>query len=232
MASRVSGSATRQGPGSPEAHDLEEAEKGGLVPAADDGGRTEDEMVSLRGDGVGEGAAEGVGAEEDVRVGEEEEVGFGGEGGGLGHGIGFAEPAGGEGADVEGLDAGGGVHEGAGRVVGAVVDGHDVEVGVVLSEEGVEAGLDIGLFVMRGDDDGEDGEAGRGEVVRGEGEVGEGGEATGGGEDAGEPGGGKEPGDDGADGVCARHGTPPPYFGPKVFETLELSLDRYPRTSA
>ncbi len=50
---------------------------------------------------------------------------------------------------------GDGVDDGAGLVGGAVVDGDDLEVGVVLSEKGVERGGDVGGFVAGGDDDGE-----------------------------------------------------------------------------
>ena len=71
----------------PEAKNLEEGEEGGLVPAADDGGGDEDEVVGAGGDGVSEREPEGGGVEEDVGVGEEEVIG-GGLGGGDGHGVG------------------------------------------------------------------------------------------------------------------------------------------------
>ena len=45
-------------------------------------------------------------------------------------------------------------------VGGAVVDGDDVEVGIVLLEERVEGGGDVGGFVAGGDDDGERGSCG------------------------------------------------------------------------
>ncbi|MEI9980282.1 MAG: hypothetical protein WDN23_15015 [Edaphobacter sp.] len=48
-----------------------------------------------------------------------------------------------------------GVDDGSGLVGGAVVDGEDLEVGVVLVEEGVEGGGDVGGFVAGRDDDGE-----------------------------------------------------------------------------
>ncbi len=198
------------GAGGPEAHDLEKGDDGGLVPAADDGGWGEDEVVGAGADGVGEGAAEGVRAEEDVGVGEEEEV-RGGERGGLGHSVRFAEPAFGEGVDpnFRQVRAGVVIHHETGAVRAAVVDGDDVEVGVILGQEGVEAGFDVCLLVACGDYDSKGGEAGGDEVVGGESEIGQGGEAARCGEDAGEPGGGKEPGDDGADCVCKRHVPPP-----------------------
>ena len=46
---------------------------------------------------------------------------------------------------------------GAGLVGAAVVDGDDLEVGVVLREERVEGGGDVGGFVAGGDDDGDGG---------------------------------------------------------------------------
>jgi hypothetical protein len=72
--------------------------------------------------------------------------------------VGFAEPAGGKLGDVEGSEAGGvlsgeGVDDGSGLVGGAVVDGDDAEVVVVLLEERGEAGGDVVGFVAGGDDD-------------------------------------------------------------------------------
>ena len=75
MASRELGVGDAPGAGGPEAEDLEEAEEGGFVPAVNEGGGGEDEVVRADGDSVGEGAAEGVGAEEDVGISEEEVVG-------------------------------------------------------------------------------------------------------------------------------------------------------------
>ena len=103
-------------------------------------------------------AAQGVGAEEDVGVGEEEEVGAvirdslpRGEG----HGMGFAEPAWRQGVDGEGdqvriFQA---VHDPAGRVGGAVINGDHAQVGVILGEERLETGADVVRLVARGHDD-------------------------------------------------------------------------------
>ena len=124
------------GTGAPEGEYLKEPEDGGFVPAVDEGGGDGDEVVGAGGDRVAEGAADGVGAEEDVGVGEEEVVG-GGLAGGEGHGVGLAEPAGREFGDVDGADsirvlAGDGVDDRASLVGTAVVDGDDLEIGVVL----------------------------------------------------------------------------------------------------
>ena len=62
-----------------------------------------------------------------------------------------------------GVLGGDGVDDGAGRIGGAVVDGDDLEVGVVLREERVESGGDVGGLVASGDDDGDGGIACRGE---------------------------------------------------------------------
>ncbi len=188
------------GAGRPEAEDLEETEDGGFVPAMDEGGGDGDEVVGVGGDGVGEGETDGGGVEEDVGVGEEEVVGVG-LAGGEGHGVGFAEPACGEFRDVEGAesfrvlccDA---VDDFAGCVGAAVVDGDDLEVGVVLGEESVQRGGDVGGLVARGNDDGDGGRACGGDVVlRGE-EVGDTWQADDGGDHLPEPEEGDEPGDE------------------------------------
>lgn len=149
------------GTGGPEAEYLEEAEDGGFVPAMNDGGGDGDEVVGVGGYGVGEGDADGGGVEENVGVGEEQVVG-GGLAGGEGHGVGFSQPAGREFGDVEDAEffrvlGGDGVDDCTGLVGAAVVDGDDVEVGVVLCEERVERGSNVGGFVAGGDDDGNGG---------------------------------------------------------------------------
>jgi len=194
--------------GGPEAEELKETKNGGFVPTLDEGGGDQDEMVGMGGDGVGEGEPEGGGVEEDVGVGEEEVVG-GGLAGGEGHGVGFAKPAGGEFGDVEGAEflrvlGGDGVDDGAGLVGGAVVDGDYVEVGVVLSQEGVEGGGDVDCLVAGGDDDGDGGRARWGEVVFWFEEIGNSGEAEGGGDDLPEPGEGDQPGKNGEAGLYER----------------------------
>ena len=84
-----------------------------------------------------------------------------------------------EGAESGGVLGGEGVDDGAGLVGGAVVDGEDLEVGVVLVEEGVEGGGDVGGFVAGGDDDGDGGIVRRREVVLRDEEIGDAGEADG-----------------------------------------------------
>jgi hypothetical protein len=74
--------------------------------------------------------------------------------------VGLAQPAGRQFGDVESAEfvrvlAGDGVDEVAGLIGAAVVDGDDLEVGIVLREEGVEGGGDIGGLVAGGDDDGD-----------------------------------------------------------------------------
>ena len=78
-----------------------------------------------------------------------------GEGGGSSHGVRFAEPARGERVDGDDLEigAGEGLHDGPGGVGAAVIDGKDAQVGVVLGEEGLEAGGYVCFFVAGGDDD-------------------------------------------------------------------------------
>ena len=189
------------GTAGPEAEDSKIAEEHAFAGGFDDGGGEGDEVVGLGGDGLSEGAADGLGGEEDVGVGEEEPGGLvegDGVAGGEGHGVGFAEPAGGEFGDVEDaeffrVEGGEGVEDGSGSVGGAVVDGEDVEVGVVLVDEGFEAGGDGGGFVAGGDDDGDGGAAGGGEVVLREEEVWDARQAAGGGDDLPEPGEGDEP---------------------------------------
>ena len=141
-AERVSGGfgvGDAPGAGCPEAEDLKEAEDGGFIPALDEHGGKGDEMVGTGSDGAGEGEADGCGVEDDVGVGEEQIVGWG-LAGGEGHGVGLAEPTDGEFSDVEGAESvgvlhGDGVDDCAGGVGGAVVDGDDLEVGIILGEE-------------------------------------------------------------------------------------------------
>ena len=73
-------------------------------------------------------------------------------------------------------------------VVGAaVVDGDDLEVGVVLRQEGVEGGGDVGGFVAGGDDDGDGRRALWGLIVLRVEEIGDAGQAEGSGEGFTEP---------------------------------------------
>ena len=101
-----------------------------------------------------------------------------------------------EDAEFGGVLGGEGVHDGAGGVGGAVVDGEDLEVGVVLIEEGFEGGGDVGGFVAGGNDDGDGWVAGGSSVVLGVEEVGDAGEAAGGGDGLPEPREGDEPGEE------------------------------------
>jgi len=122
------------------------------------------EVVGVICLGVAEGEGEGLGSKDDVAVGEEEPVRLG-EGGGGCQGVGLAEPTCGQVGDVEDLqrvgrggcgEVGGEVvHEGAGLVGGAVVDGDDLEADAGGPEQRTEGGLDGGLLVAGGDDDGE-----------------------------------------------------------------------------
>lgn len=78
--------------------------------------------------------------------------------------MGLAEPTGGKFGDVQGTECGrvlGGdiVDDGGCVVGGAVVDDDDLEVRIVLREERVESGGDVGGFVTRGYDDGDRGSA-------------------------------------------------------------------------
>ena len=179
-------------PDGPEAHHMKIAEEHTLAKCLDEGGGEEDEVVGLGGDGVGECTAEGVGAEEDVGVGEEEVVGWGlacGEG----HGVGFAEPAGGELGDMEsaefiGMLGGEGGDDVAGRVGAAIVDGDDLQVGVVLIEKGFKCCGDVGGFVASWHDDGQGWIALRRYVVLRKEQVRDTGQASGGGDDLPEPG--------------------------------------------
>jgi hypothetical protein len=60
-----------------------------------------------------------------------------------------------EGAEFVGVLGCDGVENGAGLVGAAVVDGDDLEIGIVLREEGEESGGDVGGLVAGGDDDGD-----------------------------------------------------------------------------
>ncbi len=173
-ADRVAGAGVGDAPGTggPEGEKGEEAEEHPFAAGAGDGCGEGDEVVGALGLGEGERSADRVGGEEDVGVGEEEPVRVAGVPDGGRHGVGLAEPAWGEVMDVEGGElgrVGGGerVEDLAGAVGGAVVDGDDVEVGVVLPEQRGEAGADRGLFVAGGDDDGERGIASGRAVVLG-----------------------------------------------------------------
>jgi hypothetical protein len=116
--------------------------------------------------------------------------------------VGFAEPAGGEFDDVEsaesiGVLGGDGIDDGARGVGGTVVDGDDLQIGVVLGQERVECSGDIGSFVASGNDDGDGGVAdGRSVVLRKE-EVGDARQPAGGGDGLPEPGESDKPGEEG-----------------------------------
>jgi hypothetical protein len=87
------------------------------------------------------------------------------------------------------------IHDCAGLVVGAVVDGEDLEVGIVLLQERLEAGGDVRGFVAGRDDDGERGAVEGAQVVLLQRNVGDAGKAASGGECLPCPGQGDEPGD-------------------------------------
>ena len=139
---------------------------------------------------------------------------------GEGHGVVLAHPACGEGLDVDYAEEFGGtpnigclgfggdlVHEGAGCVGGAVVDGEDFD-GDGLGEEGAEGGFDGGCFVAGWDDDGELGSGwfGRRLVVAGVEEIGDAGKVASCGEGALGPSEGEEPGEEDGEDVENVHG--------------------------
>ena len=174
-------------------------------------------MVRLGFVSKAEGALEDIVAEENVAVGEEQPGGCGLTSG-ESHSVGLAHPALGEVVDVEDGEGfpgwlrfgGEAVHDSAGCVGGAVVDGDDVD-GDGLGEEGAEGGFDAGGFIAGGDDDGDVG-GGRGgcgfarRVVAGVEEVGDLGQVVEGGEGDAGPEEGDEPGEDDGENVEGVHG--------------------------
>src|SRR3954467_6391065 len=121
----------------------------------DDGGR-EDEVVSVEFDGFTHGELESSRTEEDVAVGEENPgrccaVCSGSEG------VRLAEPACGEFSDVDDFElvgaiasacfGGNCVHDAAGAISGAVIDGDDLEFDAGRCEERAEALAYNGFFV-------------------------------------------------------------------------------------
>lgn len=141
----------------PEAHDTEVAEERAFAEGFDHRCGEGDKVVCASSYRISKRAAEDGGFEEDVGVGEEKIVG-GSLVGRERESVGFAKPAFGKFGDMDGLKfvgmlGGDGVDDCSGAVGGAVVDGEDVQVGVVLRKKGVESVGDVGGFVARGDDD-------------------------------------------------------------------------------
>ena len=147
---------------SPEAYHLQVCEEHSLTASFVDGGRQQDEVIGIGGNCLSECPADCIGSEDHVRVGEKEVVGLGFEGGhrvigGERHGVVLAQPVGRQFLDVKDCETGAceRVHDRAGPVRRAVVDRKDMQVGVVLREQRLEACGDVGRFIARGDDDGD-----------------------------------------------------------------------------
>jgi len=190
----------------PTSEGLKGSEDGGFHDALDFEGKGDDDMVGPVGLGISEAEGDGARVEFDVSISEEEPWG-GGAGGGEGKGVGLSEPAFGEFPIVDDFElvwggvgfGGDGVHERAGAVSGAVVDGDDLEADSGRGEEGAKGGLDGGFFVAGGDDYGYvwAGAGGGGARGVGVGEVGEGGDAAKGHGGLAEPAEGEQRGEDG-----------------------------------
>jgi hypothetical protein len=108
-----------------------------------EGGGENNHVVGPSGDRMSECEAQGVGTKENVGVSKEKIIGlvYGyGVTSGVGHGIGFAEPTGGEFCDMKDAELARvlesqSVHDSAGCIGGAIIDGDDVEAGVLLVDE-------------------------------------------------------------------------------------------------
>ena len=130
-----------------------------LAEGLEDHGGKDDDVIGAFGLGEIEGTEKRVRREEDVGVGKEQ-PGRRGLPGGESHGVGLAHPPGRKIGDVDDGEPGLGfrcnsIHDGAGCIGGAVINGEDFYRNRLDGEERAEGGLDIGFFIAGGDDDGD-----------------------------------------------------------------------------